>query len=392
MLVMISIFASVSQAFSVTLTANTTIYNDTTISNYGGQNIIDGTADHGRAGEDAYSVNSQWVYLGRFDIMVAIPELSGVTITYAELNLTNQPACDPNICTTSGTLNLDRMAQHGWIEGTYNDIGQKACASYGNAASYTQYNCADNWGAAGANGTADIAARVAGTASWSGALPKFYNFNNIAAVIQRVADGTDALFDFRISAMDLADNQGGHFGTLESASGKPVLYIEYTINAAPTTPSVTLTPNPAYTTTDLVCTATINDTDETGTFTTDIIWFKNNITQIEATAQPATLNVDYTYTLNSANLTIGDFWGCEVRVSDGAKYSAWANSTEVEILTIINIDWDTEQPTNNTIHNTNPLQFTFNATNTTADTLDTCSLWLNGTASPIEFNQYSRWC
>jgi hypothetical protein len=110
------------------------------------------------------------------------------------------------------------------------------------------------------------------------------------------------------------------------------LYIEYTENTAPGISGnlTTISPYPvANDTQDLECTFTPLDAEQTG-LTAFVDWYDDG--DIAVQNEMAVSNgTSSTFILDAANTTMGDYWSCAVRVSDGALYSDWANSTTTGI-------------------------------------------------------------
>lgn len=119
---------------------------------------------------------------------------------------------------------------------------------------------------------------------------------------------------------------------INSTSG--VFSVQYPLpsNIAPSNPSVSLSPLDSFKDVDAYCVGSVNDSDVGDTLTVDVEVFKNNVSQFLLINNPATNNVHYNFTIDSANFSVGDEWGCGMRVNDQTVYSDWANNTQNTII------------------------------------------------------------
>ncbi|MEM0372735.1 MAG: hypothetical protein QXO69_02780, partial [archaeon] len=98
------------------------------------------------------------------------------------------------------------------------------------------------------------------------------------------------------------------------------------VNTAPEVTTPVIYPEPAYKTTDLVCSVTLNDSENVS-LTAFWSWFKNgalNLSGSTVVANGTSANVSV---LSSGNLSKGDSWVCEVTPSDGLLNGTAKNST-----------------------------------------------------------------
>lgn len=145
-------------------------------------------------------------------------------------------------------------------------------------------------------------------------------------------------------------------------------------NTAPTAPTVDLTPNVAYTVTNLTCSITANSTDEDDdVLTYSYKWYKKASGQSQFYLQPAFT----TSTLASTNTLKGDTWKCEVKAYDTKAYGPASSDT----LTILNsrptISNPTPAGTTTTVAEGASRIFTITPADADVDTLTTT--WYKGT-------------
>lgn len=110
--------------------------------------------------------------------------------------------------------------------------------------------------------------------------------------------------------------------------------VYYTLpNTAPSITTPTISPSPAYSSSQLNCSTTPTDAEQS-TLNVSFTWYKNNI---QDTSQDTTLSCTsgetcYTDTLvPSSSLTKNDNWVCSARAYDGSLYSYWSNSSSLTI-------------------------------------------------------------
>jgi hypothetical protein len=105
----------------------------------------------------------------------------------------------------------------------------------------------------------------------------------------------------------------------------------FTENSLPVSSTPFVTPDPANTTDDLVCNATLTDVEDPS-LDANWTWYKNG--EINETGQttlvPSGSNVSIT--LSSVNTTRGENWSCSVLPYDGYEYGLQENSSNVTIL------------------------------------------------------------
>ncbi|MBU2612145.1 MAG: LamG domain-containing protein [Nanoarchaeota archaeon] len=111
--------------------------------------------------------------------------------------------------------------------------------------------------------------------------------------------------------------------------------------------------------TNLNCSAYISDVDDS-TLDVNINWFKDNVSQFNQTFPGENNASTFSTLLDSGNLTLGDVWMCSMRTYDGALYSNWIDSNELEIIDITPPNITIISP--NSTHNYTTLDVDFNVT------------------------------
>nr|MBA4404659.1 hypothetical protein [Nanoarchaeum sp.] len=115
------------------------------------------------------------------------------------------------------------------------------------------------------------------------------------------------------------------------------LYI--TLLAAPTSPNIPTVSlisldGTNSTTSGLNCTATISD-NNLDKMNVTVNWTKNNVQvfSLDYTNGTASHQSGYLFSsiLGAGNLTIGDVWNCSIKLYDGAFYSGWGNSSNLNV-------------------------------------------------------------
>lgn len=172
-------------------------------------------------------------------------------------------------------------------------------------------------------------------------------------------------------------------------------------NNVPTITTPTINPVSVYSFSDLNCSATPTDLENTSLIV-DFAWFKNNLAYTIYNTSVSTTNGTLTYSdiLVTEILNVSDNWTCAVRSFDGLSYSAWENVTEPVLNSIVT--W-LQNPGNISFDYTYNVSYDVNATdpdesanqnllyyiNTTFFTIDLNTGLINRTTNVTDIGNYS---
>jgi hypothetical protein len=114
--------------------------------------------------------------------------------------------------------------------------------------------------------------------------------------------------------------------TMSSGSCIATANFNTTTNTPPEITSISISPNPAYSTSTLLCTIIATD-NQTSFLNATFEWYLNGINQTTLAGNYSNISNGTETTISGlTGLNYGENWACAVQVFDGQNYSAWAYS------------------------------------------------------------------